>query len=130
MVVHDNWPVTHARVCVPFLNWRSTLALDPNRTTGSRAEPAAVPATCRLYQNKPNPFNYATIICFDLPAALHVRLEIYDILGQRLAVVADRKMSAGSHRMYWDARDFPSGVYLYRLTAGAFQKTKKGILLK
>jgi hypothetical protein len=94
-----------------------------------------VPAHFRLYQNHPNPFNPATTINFDLPAPAHVRLDIFNILGQRVRTLLDRAMPAGTHAVRWDGRDgdgrpVASGVYFYRLDAGRDVAKRKMILLK
>jgi len=96
---------------------------------------AAMPERFCLYQNHPNPFNPATTIRFDLPAPAHARLDIFNILGQRVATLIDRDMPAGSHAVRWDGRDgngraVASGVYFYRLNAGTDVDKRKMILLK
>jgi hypothetical protein len=83
-----------------------------------------------LHPNSPNPFNPATRIAFDLPEATHVRLDIFNVLGQRVATAVDRKMDAGHHSVIWDAGNAASGVYLYRLTTGVETRIKKMLLLK
>ncbi len=95
----------------------------------------AIPERFRLYQNHPNPFNPATTIRFDLPAPAHARLDIFNILGQRVTTLLDRDMPAGSHAVRWDGRDgngraVASGVYFYRLNAGTDVDKRKMILLK
>lgn len=79
-----------------------------------------LPSTFALGQNYPNPFNPQTTIPFAVPAIADVRLEVFDILGQRVAVLWDGELEAGEHRLHWDGRDekggmLGSGVYLYRL---------------
>jgi Secretion system C-terminal sorting domain len=71
-----------------------------------------------LNQNYPNPFNPETTIRFDLPASGRATLELYDMLGRRVAVVADRTFQAGSYEVRLDASDLPSGTYLYRVSQG------------
>jgi len=79
-----------------------------------------LPTAFVLEQNYPNPFNPKTTIPFAVPAIAEVRLEVFDILGQRVAVLWDGEVAAGEHRLHWDGRDakgrmLGSGVYLYRL---------------
>jgi len=88
------------------------------------------PFTFELSQNYPNPFNPATAISFSLPEACDVRLEIYNITGQKVATLIAGRRQAGHHTIEWDGSSFASGVYLYRLEAGNFAETKKMLLLK
>jgi len=89
-----------------------------------------LPTTIALNGNYPNPFNPSTSIGFDLPQATKVRLDVYDLLGKRVATVVDGFMSAGRHEATFDAANLPSGTYLYRLTVGNTILTKKMTLLK
>ena len=91
---------------------------------------AEVPDQSVLQGNYPNPFNPETTIRFELPEAVHVRLVVYDVMGREVARLVDGAMPAGQHRARWDASGLPSGVYLYRLTAGDFSQTKRMTLLK
>ena len=83
-----------------------------------------------LGQNFPNPFNAITSIEFQLPESSPVKLTIYDIQGREVVTLIITKMSAGFHSVKWDADSYPSGVYLYRLSASGFDQTKKMLLLK
>lgn len=83
-----------------------------------------------LHQNYPNPFNPSTVIPFDLTEATSVRLEIFNVLGQRVAVLADRHYRAGEHIVHFDATALTGGVYMYRLTAGNQTKTNSMLLVK
>jgi predicted nucleotidyltransferase len=94
-----------------------------------------VPRRFALGANTPNPFNPATAISYDLPVYVRVRLEIFDAKGQRVRTLVDERQSAGSHDVSWDGADdrgrkVGSGVYLYRLTAGSFDKTRRMTLVK
>ena len=100
-----------------------------------------LPATYELMQNYPNPFNPATTIQFALPRASSVRLEVYNVLGQEVALLADEVRPAGYHTVVWNGRNrngtsVSSGVYIFRLTAqdisgtSSFSQLKKMILLK
>ena len=91
---------------------------------------AELPRDFALAPNYPNPFNPQTTIRFDLPAAMHVRMVVYNAMGQEVARLVDEPLGAGTHAATWDASGFPSGTYLYRLTAGVFSQTKAMILLK
>ena len=90
----------------------------------------AVPDKFTLNQNYPNPFNPVTVISYQLPSAGSVKLEVYDILGRRVAVLVDEKQAAGNYEVKWDATDISSGVYFYRMQTGSFSITKKMALIK
>jgi hypothetical protein len=83
-----------------------------------------------LLSNYPNPFNPTTEISFILPQAAQVKLEIYNIMGQKVTTLLDQKLEAGEHIVLWDGSNEASGVYLYRLQAGDFAQSKKMLLLK
>jgi len=89
-----------------------------------------LPASVSLHQNYPNPFNPATTIRFELPDREQVRLEVFDILGRRVALLVDEEMTAGSHQVRFDASRLSSGVYLYRLHTGSAMLTRKMTLIK
>ncbi|MEW6050875.1 MAG: T9SS type A sorting domain-containing protein [Candidatus Zixiibacteriota bacterium] len=89
-----------------------------------------LPGLFTLFQNYPNPFNPSTDISFDLPVAAEVRLELFNVLGQRVAALLDQTLEAGHHAIRWDGAEAASGVYLYRLQAGEFVETRKMLLLK
>jgi hypothetical protein len=83
-----------------------------------------------LEQNSPNPFNAQASINYTLPEAADVRIAVYNLLGQRIAVLFNGVQQAGKHIITWDASDNPSGMYFYRIQAGEFTETKKMTLLK
>jgi phosphatidylserine/phosphatidylglycerophosphate/cardiolipin synthase-like enzyme len=89
-----------------------------------------LPVKFALSQNYPNPFNPGTMINYDLPSAGYVSLKIYNIIGQEIAVLVDGEQEAGYKSVKFEMSDLPSGVYLYRLTAGSFTDMKKMILMK
>ncbi len=78
----------------------------------------------------PNPFNPATTIQFTVPGRSKVAVTIFDILGRKVAVLADENMSSGSYSLTWDASGMPSGVYFCRVRAGSKEKTEKMMLMK
>ncbi len=97
-------------------------------------DPATV-ASYQLYQNYPNPFNPVTSIRFDLPNPEQVRVAIYNILGQRVRLLADESFSSGQHTVTWNGRDdanllLSSGIYIYEIRAGEFVERKKMTLLR
>lgn len=83
-----------------------------------------------LNQNYPNPFNPSTVIGFRLPVSGLVKLKIYNVLGEKVAILVNEELMPGSYEVTWDASGFAAGVYFYRLTAGDFTKTNKLILVK
>lgn len=89
------------------------------------------PMEYRLSQNYPNPFNPSTNIEFKLGTASPVSIRIYDILGREVAtVIYKQQYSSGSHTVRFDASALASGIYLYKLEAGAFTQTRKMTLIK
>ena len=96
---------------------------------------ASLPVTFALHQNYPNPFNPSTTISFDLPERTHVRLTVYNLLGQTVAVLVDTELGVGNHEVEWNGRDSngsaaASGVYFYRLKTEQDQSVRKMVLLK
>jgi hypothetical protein len=89
-----------------------------------------VPAVFALDQNYPNPFNPSTTIGYSLPEAAQVRLEMFNAIGERVATLVDSRQEAGSYRSRFNASALPSGVYLYRLTAGSNVLVKRMMLVK
>lgn len=94
-----------------------------------------VPTKFALYQNHPNPFNPETSIGFELPVNTHVTLEIYNMLGQKIATLINEHRPAGFQQIVWDGKDnagrvVGSGVYFYHIKSDRFEATKKLVLLR
>jgi hypothetical protein len=83
-----------------------------------------------LSHNYPNPFNPSTIIEFDIPKATNVKIEVYNMAGQKIETLLSRRMPAGHHEVDFNAQKLSSGIYFYRIEAGEFQDVKKMILIK
>ncbi len=83
-----------------------------------------------LLQNYPNPFNPVTVIRYALPRAAQVKLNIFNALGQRVAVLADQREEAGYHEIRFDGANLPGGVYFCKITSGEFSDVKKVVLMK
>ncbi len=90
----------------------------------------SLPEDHALSQNHPNPFNPSTQIQFALPNASHVKLEIYNVMGELIAILIDETRPAGYYSERFDATGLASGIYFYRLQAGEFVDTKRLLLLR
>ncbi len=88
------------------------------------------PTEFSIGQNYPNPFNPATVFRFGLPVPAHVSLRIYNITGEEVANLVNGQMTAGYHTVEWNAGSLPTGIYVYRMTAGEFSETRKLLLIK
>ncbi len=96
---------------------------------------SVTPSRYELYQNYPNPFNPITVIEYSLPEAGQVKIEIYNLAGQKVRTLVDSYLEAGRYKIYWDGTDdsgmrVSSGIYIYRLVAGGSIVTRKMVLLK
>lgn len=88
------------------------------------------PGQYKLHINYPNPFNPETSVKFEIPYSNRVSLKIYDITGREVVTLVDRDLKAGLYDVKWNASDYPSGVYFYKLKAGEFTETRKMVLVK
>jgi hypothetical protein len=93
-------------------------------------QPDNVPTSFVLNQNYPNPFNPSTKITFFIEEPNFAVLTVHNVLGQKVATILNKELTAGQHSVDFDGADLSSGVYLYRLESGAFSATKKMILIK
>jgi hypothetical protein len=114
-----------------------TYALFTTKSTGGVDDKPdnTLPYRFELSQNYPNPFNPVTQISFSLPKAAKVKLEIYNLLGQKVVTLFDGELQAGNRQIPWDGKNYKgelvsSGIYFYRLQAGDFVDAKKMILVK
>jgi len=94
------------------------------------AEEFDLPNDYALSGNYPNPFNARTVIDYQLPVSGQVKLEIYNVLGQKVTVLVDSKQQAGYRSVVWDASEVSSGLYFYKLAAGDYTETKRMMLVK
>ncbi len=107
------------------------LSEDPfGETETSTDDEEQIPSAFALLQNYPNPFNPSTLIRYHLPQDTRVRLEIFTVLGELIATPVNGHRQAGSHKISFDASHLSSGVYLYRLQAGDYVRTRKMMLVK
>lgn len=88
------------------------------------------PSDFTLFQNYPNPFNPSTVISYQLSAFSNVVLKVYDVLGNEVATLVNKEKSPGNYKVHWNASEFASGLYFYKLQAGQFSSVKKLILIK
>ncbi|HOH06973.1 MAG TPA: FlgD immunoglobulin-like domain containing protein, partial [bacterium] len=104
-------------------------------TKVERIPTSGLPKDFALSANYPNPFNPTTYITYDLPAKSHVRLTVFNAMGQIVSRLVDKEQTAGSYRVSWNGTNMdgsaaPSGIYFYRLEGDGFAKTMKMTLMK
>ena len=99
-------------------------------TTTSIRETLEQPSAYVLHNNFPNPFNPTTNISFTIPMTENVQLNVYNVLGQRVATLVDGMMTAGTHTVNFNAANLASGVYIYQLRAGNFTQSRTMMLVK
>lgn len=95
-----------------------------------RSASERTPEGYTLHQNHPNPFNPSTTVTFDVPAAGHVSLTVFDILGKEVATLVNGRLDAGSYSAVFTAPSLTSGLYFYRMTSGGFTQTRKMMFVK
>jgi len=103
-------------------NTGTTVSLDESRTE--------IPDGLALNQNYPNPFNPSTNIQFDVPTSMHIKLEIFNVLGQKVAELVNKPLAGGTYSYRFDASGLSSGIYMYRLSTGKITMTRKMMLIK
>jgi endo-1,3(4)-beta-glucanase len=89
-----------------------------------------IPVRYNLYQSYPNPFNPSATIKFDISKNTNVKIVIYDLTGREVATLVNNELKAGTYKAEWNASQYASGAYFYKITAGDFSETKKMILVK
>jgi hypothetical protein len=109
----------------PVLRYRSDAVwiVEANALNG-------IPNRYTLEQNYPNPFNPSTTIRYGIPETVNVRLEVYNAIGQRIAVLVDEEKQAGFHQVLFDANNLASGVYFLRLHAGNYISMIRTVLMR
>ncbi len=98
--------------------------------TGIQPVNSNIPGEFELKQNYPNPFNPETKISFNVPKAGSVKLTVFDMLGREMVVLVNEDLAAGTYRINFNAAEFSSGVYFYRIEANGFSDVKKMMLVK
>ncbi|MDZ7755966.1 T9SS type A sorting domain-containing protein [Rhodohalobacter sp.] len=109
---------------------RFTVSMKPFESAIGMSEKDERPGSIELRQNYPNPFNPSTNIEFYLPEQQPVRIGVYNIVGQQVALLADESYGAGEHVISWNASEMPSGVYIVQLEVGSRIFTRKITLIK
>ncbi len=112
----------------PALLWMANYI--KNNPLGVEQTASNLPASFQLEQNYPNPFNPTTTIRYQLPAASHVTLKVYDMLGRLVETLVDAKQNTGYYNVTFNANKFASGVYIYELRTDRNSSFKKMLLLK
>lgn len=97
---------------------------------GAVGDGNGIPNNFELKQNHPNPYNPSTNIRFELPQTSDVQLTIYNTIGQEVSTLLNKKMTAGTHSLTFDASGLPSGVYIYQLKTEEFSRSRKMLLVK
>jgi len=115
LLTSSQWSVTNPPPCV---------------IVGAKEEGFNLPTVFKLYDNYPNPFNPVTTIKYDVPKATHVKITIFDMMGREVKVLFNDRSSPGYYEIQWDATNFASGTYFYKLESNYFTDVKKMILIK
>jgi len=131
------WPATYSLAVLDWMNDSLTIEDPPDldNINGVGSEPSGIPRVYALNQNYPNPFNPSTVISYSIPEKAHVRIEVFNILGQRVALLVDAELPAGDHAAAWNGHNSQgasvgSGVYFVKMQAGAFSQVKKMLLAR
>lgn len=106
-----------------------------SQTVGIKPISSEIPGEYNLHQNYPNPFNPVTKIEFSLPlpsegGVQDIKLAIFDVLGREISTLVNEQLNPGKYEVEWDASNYPSGVYYYKLMASDFTESKKMVLVK
>jgi plastocyanin len=118
---------SYAYFCIPHPFMTGSFNASPIGITPIQGE---IPKSFKLNQNYPNPFNPVTDIKFDIPKASYVKLSVLNILGQEVEILVKQQLNAGRYNADWNASNYPSGVYFYKLESADFTDTKKMVLIK
>lgn len=105
-------------------------SVDTTSTISVNQISSIIPMEYQMYQNYPNPFNPSTNIKFEIPKSSVTKLIVYDITGKELGLLLNEKLEAGTYEYNWNAAEYSSGVYFYRVESGNFTATKRMLLVK
>jgi len=98
--------------------------------TGVSYEPKTKATDYQLFQNYPNPFNTHTIIRFNIPKESYTKIILYNLLGETVMILVDKKILSGSHQIELDASTLTSGVYMYKIISGDYTETRKCVYIR
>ena len=128
-VERDGYAGSERRIPVTTTDFRLTqdFVLETLTALGGEAD---LPAAFALEQNYPNPFNPSTLIRYQLPEGSDVQLVVFDMLGREVSTLVNERKEAGVYDVRFDASGLASGLYFYRLKAGAFVQTRKLLLIR
>jgi hypothetical protein len=131
------WPSSFT---LPTMDWKVgdlTIEDPPDLETpdGVKAADPNIPGSYALLQNYPNPFNPSTMVSYTIPEKAHVQIDIFNLLGQKIASLVNQEQNAGTHSVAWNSQDdhnqkVSSGVYFLKMQAGSFSQVKKMMLMK
>lgn len=99
-------------------------------SVGGTSSRSSAPQAFALEQNYPNPFNPSTTIRYSVPGRMHVRLSVYNTLGQQVALLVDEVQEDGIHEVRFDADNIASGAYIYRIQVGTYSQTRRFLLIR
>jgi len=103
---------------------------DIGGVVNTATEGSEVPASFTLQQNYPNPFNPSTQIAFDIAATGHVQMDVFDIMGRKVATLVNNTIPVGTYSVSFDGENLSSGMYIYRMTSGSSVQTRRMLLMK
>jgi hypothetical protein len=131
------WPASYALAQLPWMLDNLTIEDPPdlNTITGVAGAPSDLPSSFDLQQNYPNPFNPSTVITYAVPRNAHVTIDIYNVLGQKVASLFDQEQTVGTHSIAWNGQNnhgasVGSGVYFVTMQAGTFSQVRKMMLTR
>jgi hypothetical protein len=110
--------------------WSSVCSFTTIGSSSIKIISSEVPTENKLYNNYPNPFNPTTNIKFAIPKNEFVKITVFDMLGKELETLVNEQLQSGTYETNWNAPNYPSGVYFYKLSAGDFSETRKMLLIK
>ncbi|MCX6173705.1 MAG: T9SS type A sorting domain-containing protein [Ignavibacteriales bacterium] len=120
----------HYYVCVPHASFGMKGTITVNNATDVKTISEIIPNNFILNQNYPNPFNPSTSITYSLPNTGYITLEVFNMIGQRVATLIDGIENAGSHQIQFNANKIASGIYFYRIQFNSLTLTKRMMLMK